>query len=69
MALHWESLRVEMTVQHLAAMVDLDKLKSKSKNTPFNGMEMPSVITDVFHNGEHVLQESQVVEKKSESNE
>ena len=49
--------------------VDRDKLKSKSKNTPFNGMEMPSVITDVFHNGEHVLQESQVVEKKSESNE
>ena len=49
--------------------VERDKLKSKSKNTPFNGMEMPSVITDVFHNGEHVLQESQVVEKKSESNE
>ena len=49
--------------------VDRDKLKSKSKNTPFNGMELPSVITDVFHNGEHVLQKSQVVEKKSESNE
>ena len=49
--------------------VERDKLKSKSKNTPFNGMEMPSVITDVYHNGEHVLQESQVVEKKSESNE
>ena len=49
--------------------VDRDKLKSKSKNTPFNGLELPSVITDVFHNGEHVLQESQVVEKKSESNE
>lgn len=49
--------------------VDRDQLKSKSKNTPFNGMEMPCVITDVFHNGEHVLQESQVVEKKSESNE
>lgn len=49
--------------------VDRDKLKSKSKNTPFNGMQLPNVITDVFHNGEHVLQESQVVEKKSESNE
>jgi dihydroorotase len=49
--------------------VDRDKLKSKSKNTPFNGMQLPSVITDVFHNGEHVLQESQIVEKKSESNE
>ena len=49
--------------------VDRDKLKSKSKNTPFNGMQLPSAITDVFHNGEHVLQDSQVVEKKSESNE
>ena len=49
--------------------VERDKLKSKSKNTPFNGMQLPSVITDVFHNGEHVLQESQVVDKKSESNE
>jgi dihydroorotase len=49
--------------------VDRDKLKSKSKNTPFNGMELPSVITDVFHNGEHVLQNSQIVEKKSNNNE
>ena len=49
--------------------VDRNKLKSKSKNTPFNGMELPSVITDVFHNGEHVLQDSQVVEKKLNSNE
>ena len=49
--------------------VDRDKLKSKSKNTPFNGMELPSVITDVFHNGQHVLQNSQIVEKKSNNNE
>ena len=49
--------------------VDRDKLKSKSKNTPFNGMQLPSVITDVFHNGDHVLQASQVVEMKSENNE
>ena len=49
--------------------VDRDKLKSKSKNTPFNGMELPSVITDVFHNGDHVLQDSLVVDKKSNSNE
>jgi len=49
--------------------VDRDKLKSKSKNTPFNGMQLPSVITDVFHNGDHVLQASQVVEMKSETNE
>jgi dihydroorotase-like cyclic amidohydrolase len=44
-------------------------LKSQSKNTPFNGMQLPSVITDVFHNGDHVLQASQVVEMKSENNE
>jgi dihydroorotase len=44
-------------------------MKSKSKNTPFNGMELPSVITDVFHNGDHVLQDSLVVDKKSSSNE
>ena len=49
--------------------VDRDKLKSKSKNTPFNGMELPSVITDVFHNGDHVLQDSLVVDKKTNSNE
>jgi dihydroorotase len=49
--------------------VDRDKLKSKSKNTPFNGMQLPSVITDVFHNGDHVLQASEVVEMKSENNE
>jgi dihydroorotase len=49
--------------------VDRDKLKSKSKNTPFNGMQLPSVITDVFHNGEHVLKDCQVVEKKSTVNE
>jgi len=49
--------------------VDRAKLKSKSKNTPFNGMQLPSVITDVFHNGDHVLQASQVVEMKSENNE
>ena len=49
--------------------VDRNKLKSKSKNTPFNGMELPSVITDVFHNGERVLQDSQIVGKKSNNNE
>jgi dihydroorotase len=49
--------------------VDRDKLRSKSKNTPFNSMHLPSVITDVFHHGEHVLQDCQVVEKKSTDNE
>jgi dihydroorotase len=49
--------------------VDREKLKSKSKNTPFHGMELPGVITEVFHNGEQVLQQSQVIEKKSQGNE
>jgi dihydroorotase len=49
--------------------VDRDKLRSKSKNTPFNSLHLPSVITDVFHHGEHVLQDCQVVEKKSTDNE
>lgn len=49
--------------------VDRDKLKSKSKNTPFNGMKLPSVVTDVFHHGEHVLQDSQVINKNSNINE
>jgi dihydroorotase-like cyclic amidohydrolase len=40
---------------------------SKSKNTPFNGMELPAVITDVFHNGEHVFKESLVISRKSDS--
>jgi dihydroorotase len=28
-----------------------DRLNSKSKNTPFDGMELPAVITDVFYKG------------------
>jgi dihydroorotase len=48
--------------------VDRDKLKSKSKNTPFNGMELPSVVTDVFHNGEHVMQNCEILEKKTNIN-
>jgi dihydroorotase len=49
--------------------VDRKKLKSKSKNTPFHGMELPGVITEVFHNGKQVLQQSQVIENKSRGNE
>jgi dihydroorotase len=47
--------------------VDREKFMSKSKNTPFNGMELPAVITDVFHNGEHVFKESLVISRKSDS--
>ena len=35
--------------------VDRKNLKSKSKNTPFDGMNLPSVISDVIYNGKLVL--------------
>ena len=31
--------------------VERSELHSKSKNTPFNGMELPAVIEKTFHNG------------------
>jgi dihydroorotase len=51
----------ELAVGYLAnfVLVDLEKtwkvtakaLKSKSKNTPYDGMELPAVIDKTFHNG------------------
>ena len=38
-----------------------EKLQSQSKNTPFNGYELPAVVTDVFHNGVQVLKDGQVI--------
>jgi dihydroorotase len=38
-----------------------DRLNSKSKNTPFDGMELPAVITDVFYNGKRTVIDGQVV--------
>jgi len=35
--------------------VERNNLKSKSKNTPFNGMNLPAVISDVIYNGKLVL--------------
>lgn len=35
--------------------VSRDRLNSKSKNTPFDGMELPAVITDVFYNGKQTV--------------
>jgi len=49
--------------------VDKNKLKSKSKNTPFNGLELPVVVTDVFHNGEHVMKNGEILNMKAGSNE
>ena len=35
--------------------VERNNLKSKSKNTPFDGMNLPAVISDVIYNGKLVL--------------
>jgi dihydroorotase len=42
-----------------------DRLNSKSKNTPFDGMELPAVITDVFYNGVQTIQDSKVVSRSN----
>jgi dihydroorotase len=41
--------------------VDRKNLKSKSKNTPFDGMNLPSVISDVIYNGKLVLSNGAIV--------
>ena len=48
-------------------LVRRDRLNSKSKNTPFEGMELPALITDVFHNGVHTISDSKVVQIYSNS--
>jgi dihydroorotase len=48
-------------------LVRRDRLNSKSKNTPFEGMELPAVITDVFHNGVQTISDSKVVQIFSNS--
>ena len=47
-------------------LVRRDRLNSKSKNTPFEGMELPAVITDVFHNGVQTISDSKVVQISSD---
>ena len=42
-----------------------DRLNSKSKNTPFDGMELPAVITDVFYNGVQTVSDSKVIKQAS----
>lgn len=48
-------------------LVRRDRLNSKSKNTPFEGMELPAVITDVFHKGVQTIADSKVVQISSNS--
>lgn len=44
-------------------IVNKDASMSKSRNTPFHGLELPGVITDVFFNGARVLQDEKVIGK------
>jgi dihydroorotase len=41
--------------------VERNNLKSKSKNTPFDGMNLPAVISDVIYNGKLVLSNCVIV--------
>ena len=49
--------------------VDKNKLRSKSKNTPFNEMELPVVVTDVFHNGNQIMRDGEILNVISGPNE
>ena len=42
-------------------IVDKNASMSKSKNTPFHGMELPGVVTDVFFKGKTVLRNEKVI--------
>ena len=41
--------------------VERNNLKSKSKNTPFDGMNLPAVVSDVIYNGKLVLSNRVIV--------
>jgi dihydroorotase len=42
-------------------IVDREKSNSKSRNTPYHGLEFEGVITDLLYRGEWVLRDSQVI--------
>ena len=44
--------------------VNPKRLHSKSKNTPFGGMELPTTVTDVFYNGKQVVVNKELVDKE-----
>ena len=46
-------------------IVDRNRLASKSKNTPFVGMTMPTQVRHTFLNGQIVLKDSQIVQKSN----
>ncbi len=43
--------------------VDRDLVLSKSRNTPYHGYELPGLVTHTFFRGEHVLKDSQILDK------
>jgi len=42
-------------------IVDRNRLASKSKNTPFEGMKLPAQVVHTFLNGKHVLKDGVIV--------
>ena len=64
----------EIAVNQLANLILIDpaaswqvnpkRLHSKSKNTPFGGMELPTTVTDVFYNGKQVVANKELVDKE-----
>ena len=44
--------------------VNAKKLHSKSKNTPFGGMQLPATVTDVFYGGKQVVVNRQLVNQE-----
>ena len=48
--------------------VDRNKMKSKSRNTPFQGMTLPGVITDVIYNGNFSMKSGNVMSMNSGNN-
>ena len=64
----------EIAVNQLANLILIDpaaswrvnpkRLHSKSKNTPFGGMELPTTVSDVFYNGKQVVVNKELVDKE-----
>ena len=48
--------------------VDRSKLKSKSRNTPFHGMTLPGVISQVIYNGKQTVIAGRVLNMESDKN-
>jgi dihydroorotase len=49
-------------------IVDRDQMRTKSKNTPFDQMQLPGQITDVIYAGKLVLKNGKLIDIESTSN-